>query len=285
VTVFLRYAFKETGSNIWRNAAMTLAAILTVWISLTLVGGALLVKQATSHAAINWEHQTRVTVWMRPHATSPEISTIGQELKLSAFVVHPCQYLDKEQNYLAAKEDLNVNAFDNLRVSDMPTSYVCEPTVPTDVSAVISTFTGAAGVLQVSAPVKSVINQEHFLHNVQWILLVIALVLLISAVVLILNTIRLAIFGRRREVTVMKLVGATNWFIRIPFVAEGFIQGLLGSVIACLTLTLAHTWIRLPLEYALSNRDLLGSLVVVMVVGIVIGTVGSTFAIRRFLDV
>ena len=75
----------------------------------------------------------------------------------------------------------------------------------------------------------------------QWVFLVVALVLLISAAVLILNTIRMAIFARRREVSVMKLVGATNWFIRIPFMSEGMIQGLIGSAIAAPSST-CSTW-------------------------------------------
>ena len=82
------------------------------------------------------------------------------------------------------------------------------------------------------------------------------LVLLLSAGVLILNTIRMAIFARRREVSVMKLVGATNWFIRIPFITEGFIQGLIGSLRVAIVsaVTALHTWYPLHNEFALDTR-------------------------------
>jgi cell division transport system permease protein len=103
--------------------------------------------------------------------------------------------------------------------------------------------------------------------------------------VLILNTIRMAIFSRRREVSVMKLVGATNWFIRIPYITEGFIQGLLGSVVAMLAVTALHTWYPLHNEFQLDTSALLGTNAVVLIVGVVIGSVGSAIAIRRFLDV
>ena len=83
----------------------------------------------------------------------------------------------------------------------------------------------------------------------------------------------------------MKLVGATNWFIRVPFITEGFIQGLLGSAVAILAVTALHTWYPLHNEFALNSAALVGTNTVVLVVGVVIGSVGSAIAIRRFLDV
>ena len=109
--------------------------------------------------------------------------------------------------------------------------------------------------------------------------------LLLSATVLILNTIRMAIFARRREVSVMKLVGATNWFIRIPYITEGFIQGLLGSAVAIGAVTALHIWYPLHNEFQLNTSALVGTNAVVLIVGVVIGSVGSAIAIRRFLDV
>jgi cell division transport system permease protein len=110
-------------------------------------------------------------------------------------------------------------------------------------------------------------------------------VLLLSALVLILNTIRMAIFSRRREVSVMKLVGATNWFIRVPYITEGFIQGLLGSAVAIGLVSLAKVFYPLHNEFALNSSALLGTNLVVLIVGVLIGSVGSAIAIRRFLDV
>ena len=83
----------------------------------------------------------------------------------------------------------------------------------------------------------------------------------------------------------MKLVGATNWFIRIPFITEGFGQGLLGSAVAMLAVTALHIWYPLHNEFQLTTSALWGTNLVVLVVGVVIGSVGSAIAIRRFLDV
>ena len=96
----------------------------------------------------------------------------------------------------------------------------------------VQTFTGTAGVLAVTEPQQTIHNEETVINISKWVCLAIAIVLIVSAAVLILNTIRMAIFARRREVSVMKLVGATNWFIRVPFMSEGLLQGLLGSLLA-----------------------------------------------------
>ena len=83
----------------------------------------------------------------------------------------------------------------------------------------------------------------------------------------------------------MKLVGATNWFIRVPYITEGFIQGLLGSAVAMLAGSALHMWYPLHNEFALDTAALWGTNVVVLIVGVAIGSVGSAIAIRRFLDV
>jgi cell division transport system permease protein len=95
----------------------------------------------------------------------------------------------------------------------------------------------------------------------------------------------MAIFARRREVSVMKLVGATNWFIRVPYITEGFIQGVIGSGVAMLGVTALHIWYPLHNEFQLSSGDVWGTNLVVLGVGAIIGAVGSAVAIRRFLDV
>ncbi len=167
----------------------------------------------------------------------------------------------------------------------MPTKFSCTPAVPSDALTVVSTFIHQPGVLTVTAPEQQIRQMNRAIRILQIVCLALALVLLLSATVLILNTIRMAIFARRREVSVMKLVGATNWFIRIPYITEGFIQGLLGSAVAIGAVTAIHIWYPFHNEYQLNTSALIGTNIVVLVVGVVIGSVGSAIAIRRFLDV
>jgi len=282
--VYLRYAIKETFSNLWRNRLMTIAAVLTVAVSLSLVGAALLLKQSAAQASAQWQQGTRVTVWMQPNASATELANVRTQLA-NLPIVKKCVFYTQQQDYNEAKQLLPRNEWNVLSVTDMPTSFRCVPTVPADAFTVVTTFTNQPGVYQVTAPVQQIRQMNRAIRILQLVFLALAGVLLLSAGVLILNTIRMAIFARRREVSVMKLVGATNWFIRIPFITEGFIQGLLGSGVAMLAVTALHTWYPLHNEFALTTRSLWGTNVVVLAVGVIIGSVGSAVAIRRFLDV
>jgi cell division transport system permease protein len=284
MNVYIRYAFKETFANLWRNRMMTIAAVLTVAVSLSLVGSALLLKQSAAQASAQWQAGTRVTVWMQPKASGGEIASVKAELAASP-IVKSCSFLTKEQNYLEAKKLLPPTEFSVLTPADMPTGYQCVPVIPTDAVTIESTFKGQVGVYQVTAPDQQIRQMEHAIRIIQIVFLTLAAVLLLSASVLILNTIRMAIFARRREVSVMKLVGATNWFIRGPYITEGFIQGLIGSVFAIGAVTALHVWYPLHNEFTLGQSAVWGTDIVVLALGVSIGSIGSAIAIRRFLDV
>ncbi len=149
----------------------------------------------------------------------------------------------------------------------------------------------------VKYPGQQIKTMQSVIRILQWVFLSVAVVLLLSASVLILNTIRMAIFARRREVSVMKLVGATNWFIRLPFMAEGLIQGLAGAGVAVLVVLALYFGIGLDTTKTAANQgniiaqmslggwEVAGTCILVAVVGVVVGVVGSAFAVRRFLDV
>jgi cell division transport system permease protein len=282
--VYFRYAVKETLSNLWRNRMMTIAAVLTVAVSLALVGSALLLKQSAAQASSQWQQGTRVTVWMQPTASAGEIANVQTQLN-SLPIVKKCQFRTQAEDYIEMIHTLPTSESHVLTQSEIPTKFSCIPTVPSDAFTVQSTFEHQPGVYQVTAPEQQIREMNRAIRILQIVFLALALVLLLSATVLILNTIRMAIFARRREVSVMKLVGATNWFIRVPYITEGFIQGLLGSAVAIGAVTALHIWYPLHNEFQLSTSALIGTNIVVLVVGVVIGSVGSAIAIRRFLDV
>jgi cell division transport system permease protein len=121
------------------------------------------------------------------------------------------------------------------------------------------------------------------------------ILLVIAATLLIANTIRLSIFARRREIEVMKLVGATNWFIRVPYMLEGLVQGLIGAVLACSGVWALNTFWKTKVIESI-NLDQLQQLqvtggqfrnicILLLVVGAAVGAVGSGIAVTRFLDV
>ena len=233
-----------------------------------------------------------------PARRSPptETAAIGHELA-STPGVKKYHFVNKPQAYQEFKEIFggNNDIVGVLGVSDMPPSYRVVPTKAQDISELGRQFQGQPGVLQVSyaaagdrrpaAPVQAAAD-----HRV-----VLALGVMIGAVALIVNTIQLAIFARRREVAVMKLVGATNWFIRVPFMLEGLIQGIgrghprlrrhlrvrdtIASFVGNRDGARNPTALRHP---ARGHRDRAPAL---LIVGSLVGVLGSAFAVRRFLAV
>jgi cell division transport system permease protein len=291
------YVARETASNLWRNRLMTVAAVLTVAVSLSLVGAALLLKQGAAQAEGEWQRGTQVVVWMQPNASRSEVAAVGTQLKSLSYVDQPCIFRGHAYDYAEAKRLLgDIYTEGGVTPALTPTSWRCTPIHPQDATAVIAKFSGQAGVIRVSAPLQQIHSEEEAINILQIVFVVVALVLLISASVLILNTIRMAIFARRREVSVMKLVGATNWFIRLPFMSEGMIQGLIGSAVAATLVYVLHVLLNdagnpvahpgsLLAQMRMTGWQVFGTDAVVVVVGVLVGTLGSAIAIRRFLDV
>lgn len=288
------YVARETASNLWRNRLMTIAAVLTAAVSLSLVGAALLLKQGAARAEDEWQRGTEVMVWMTAKATHAETVAVKQQLATLPYVDHPCRFYGHQYDYNEAKKLVgSVYVESGVTPRQTPTSWRCTPVHPQDATAVIRRFHGQPGVLKVTAPLQQIRTEQHVINILQWVFLLVALVLLVSAAVLILNTIRMAIFARRREVSVMKLVGATNWFIRLPFMSEGLVQGLLGSGVAAAIVYGLHVVLdriggtsgSVLAQMRMTGWEVFGTDVVVVAIGILIGTGGSAVAISRFLDV
>jgi cell division transport system permease protein len=290
------YVSKEAVTNLWRNRLMTVAAILTVAVSLALVGSSLLLKQGASQATVQWQNGVQAIVWVKPNASAGQSTAIGNQLKQSPYV-KSCIHRSQAYDYNEARGIEPADEFAATTLSDYPSSYRCVLNDPSQAPAVYQAFTGKPGVMSVKYPGQQIKTMQSVIHILQWVFLSVAVVLLLSASVLILNTIRMAIFARRREVSVMKLVGATNWFIRLPFMAEGLIQGLLGAGVAVLvvlalywgigldTAKTAQNQSSLIAQMSLGGWEVAGTCILVAVVGVAVGVVGSAFAVRRFLDV
>ena len=289
------YVSKEAATNLWRNRLMTAAAILTVAVSLALVGSALLLKQGASNATELWQNGVQTIVWVNPDSGTAQTAAIKAELDQSPYIKH-CDYKSQSFDYNEAKNVLPADELAVTTQAQYPSSYRCELNDPSQAPAVYQAFHGRPGVFDVKYPGQQIKTMQNVIHIVQWVFLGVAVVLLLSAAVLILNTIRMAIFARRREVSVMKLVGATNWFIRLPFMAEGLIQGLLGAGVAVLVV-LALYWgtgldqprtagsSSIIQQMALSGWEVFFTCLLVSLVGVGVGVIGSAFAVRRFLDV
>ena len=293
MAISVGYVAKETTSNLLRNLLMTLAAVLTVAVSLSLVGGAMLLKQGVTRATIQWRGGVELSVFLKPDAQQQQVDAIGAQLK-GMPEVKQFRYVDHNEAYHEFTQIVNVKDYnDVVTPTDLPTSYRIVPRKAELVDGIGNQFNGQPGVDQVVYAKQTIKKLLSVTRKRQLAYFGVAAVLLISATLLILNTIQLAIFARRREVAVMKLVGATNWFIRVPFMLEGMVQGVVGAVVAFIVVYAARNVVMDVItdptfggsSLAARASDAVGTGIFLLFVGAIVGAVGSAIAVRRFLDV
>ena len=291
----LDYTLRETFSNLRRNPLMTMAAILTVAVSLSLVGGALLLKQGVTRATLQWRGGVELSIFMKPDASEAQNTAVEAELS-NLPQVQRFTYVDQEASFNEFKQMFSndPSTTEGITPADLPPSYRVVPKEAEFVEPIGSRFEERPGVFSVAYAKDTIDTLLKVTRIIQMAIYTMAGVLLISATLLILNTIQLAIFARRREIGVMKLVGATNWFIRVPFMLEGLVQGLVGGAIAAMLVSLGRTFLQRNLESSslqliqqmlVSGKEVAGTAIFLVVVGAAVGALGSAVAVRRFLDV
>lgn len=289
------YLVRETAGNLRRNLVMTLAAVITMMVSLAALGSVLIMRQAINKASVQWKGGVELAIFLQPGIPDNESSAIGRELSTAQGVkkvrfVNQAQAYQEFRTIFGGEPDL-VNV---LQENQMPPSYRVVPIRAQDVAALGKQFQSQPGVIKVSYAQQEINSLLARFSTLRKIGAALAAGVMLGALALIVNTIQLAIFARRREVAVMKLVGATNWFIRIPFMLEGFIHGVVGALLAFVV----TYFLRNSVASFVSTDSLLGGQklyvnssdalvvgIIVLLVGALAGVVGSAFAVRRFLVV
>lgn len=294
MSVSLRYVLKETFANLLRNRMMAVAAVLTVALSLSFVGASFLLKQAVATQVGEWTDNVNLQIFEQPNVTVSEHNAI-HTLIGSTPQITKCTYLDHHASWLQMKRVLASDpiAVETLTPATTPPDWRCTLNNADAAQTVAAIFTPQSGIYKVTYPGQSIRTMQEVTGIIQTILLVIAVIVLGASLVLILTAIRMAIFARRREVGVMKLVGATNWFIRVPFMLEGLIQGLFGAVIAAATVLVGNVLFRDFIRNHVSalsqavvpNSDLVLIEILILIAGAAVGAIGSFVAVHRFLDV
>jgi cell division transport system permease protein len=297
----LSYAIRETIASFRRNVTLSVAAVITSAVSLLLVGTTFLIQRAFDNLLVQWRGDVGMIVFVRPDVAPDALTLIEQNLKSQPNVidVDKVEYLDKTASYEEAKRVFagDPTTLSLLSVETIPSQFKVVPKT-TDPELVRSladqyrTLPGVAGVSLAEDEFDVISTLSGFVRTVT---IGMSLVLLAVAVILIWNTIRTAIFARRREIEVMKLVGATDWFIRVPFILEGLIQGLVGAVVSCGGLwALNSAWASGVAGFkpgtGVSSLVVPGSyvngvMIVLLIIGAVAGGVGSGVASSKFLDV
>jgi cell division transport system permease protein len=291
----LSFFLREALRGLRRSSAPALAALLTVLLTALVLGVFIPIVQATTGTANEVRSRVVVDVYVAESATQREISELESAISATTNV-KSVDFISKGEALQNAKEK-NPRAFregaELLGSNPLPASFRVTPEDPDKLGVIVDRLEG--GNL---AAIDEVRNREEDTKEilsatglVKALTAGLAVLLVFASIALIANTIRLSVFARRREVEVMKLVGATNWFIRWPFVIEGVVVGFFGGVLAVLLLTIAkETFIdplseRFALLAAPETIDFPLLVIVLMLACVAVSALGSGITLRRFLKV
>jgi cell division transport system permease protein len=296
---FLREAIRATR----RSAAPSFAALATVLVTLLVLGVFIPIVQATNGAADSVRSRVEVDVYMKTGATAADDARVRQELLSVPHVKH-VQFVPKAQAY-AQQAKIDPAAYKLLGINPLPDTFHVIPDSPGNVLAVHNSLSpptaggdNASTQSTIDQSIQSVSNKRNDTKKILEVTNLVTItaaaltvLLTIASILLIANTIRLSLYARRREVEVMKLVGATDWFIRWPFVIEGIVVGAAGALLAVAVLgvtkialldPLANNWTLLAAPRTISFTALL---IILMAAGVGVSALGSGLSLRRFLRV
>lgn len=289
-----------------RSPAPGLAAIVTVAITVLLLGVLIPVLQTTNDKTNEVRDQVGLRVFLQDTASQADIDSLETQLQ-GITHVEEVQYVSKDQALAILSDRLEAENREDLTAqlpgshNPLPASFNVTPDDLSNLGSVRANITppGADGAPTPISPIIDDISDSRddatkisgATTAIRWVLGVISGLLLVASLLLVGNTIRLSIYARRREVEVMRLVGATNWFIRWPFMVEGLVCGLLGAVVAIGFLFLGKEVIVDPLA---DNFNLLSSgesiaftklAFVLLCVAMGVSAMGSGLTLRRFLRI
>jgi cell division transport system permease protein len=291
------FFLKEALRGLRRSSAPALAALLTVVITALVLGVFIPIVQATTGTANEVRNRVVVDAYLKDDTTAAERAQAQRELE-STPGVKSVEYISKDEalRELGHKVDDAQGKIDLLGSNPLPSLFRVTPNDPDELKAIVAQI-APGGTPRLDA-IDDVRNRESDTDKilsatglVKGLGAVMAGLLILASIALIANTIRLSVFARRREVEVMKLVGATNWFIRWPFVIEGVIVGFMGGVVSVLLLALAKTTVVDPLSdrfgllAAPDTIDFPLLVVLLLVACVTVSSIGSGITLRRFLRV
>ena len=286
------YLFRETTSGLRRNGLVAFAAISTTFIALLLFGLALLISRQVSLMIEATTGNVEVAVYLTDPVnpqTVESLTTTLTKLPVVADVTFEskAQACERFKQLFANQKAL----VDNVDCNALPASLRVKLDDPEQYAQVAAVLRGQPGI-------DKIVDQSAFLDRLFSVtrvfrvgVLLVSLVMLLSAAILIANTVRMGLFARRKEIGIMKLVGATNWRIRMPFLVEGLVESLIGAGAAVLFLFGLKVAFINPLYDTIqfvpwvTNKDVIAIVPWLLVAGAVVALIAGLVGMRRFLDV
>lgn len=285
----LIYILKEGYSGFKRAKLAAAASVITISISLLLVGVFLIVSLNTSRIISLIEEKVEIEAFLREPITKNQITDVQNSI-LRLPGVDSIIYITKEEAAQIFKQDFGEDIYSVLDFNPLPPSFkifLKDHYKKTELaSQVVETIKSVKGVEEVAYRKELIDFLEKRTQLLNIIGLVVGIIFGISAIFLVANTIRLAIYSKRKIIQTMKLAGATKWFIRMPFFLEGILQGILGGIFSAIILWviiyLTSQW--LTAELAQFLKIDLSLYLILALLGAIFGFVGSIISVRRFIS-
>jgi len=288
-----KYIFKEGLINAYRNKLMSLASISVVTASMIVLGLFLIISINLKYNIQKLEQQPQMQVYCDPELDDQQIRTIEQTIKSDARV-KKYTYVSKKEAFEKMKEMLgeDQDVLEGLGDDFMPVSFIIELNNLKEAKDVVESFKLIEGVSSVRYSQERI---DILIKIATWVQvgnIVLTIILLAVAMFIISNTIKLTVFARRKEINIMKYIGATDWFIRWPFIVEGVVIGLVGAAIGFLDFSIIYALLSSKISEGINIISLVSlrelQFVVIYtfaLVGIGIGSLGSAVSIRKYLHV
>ncbi|WP_219470958.1 permease-like cell division protein FtsX [Nonomuraea rhizosphaerae] len=297
------FIFSEVWIGLRRNLTMTIAVVITVAVGMGMLGIGLMINTQVGMMKDFWYDKVELSVFLcgknttmpsckGKSITTPQTNALEAEIK-GMPGVQQVLYEDQAQAYKNFQQSYQANKalVEATRVEDMPTSFRVKLTDPNNYQPTVQALQGKPGVAQVTNQKDLVNNLFGLLDQLRYGAVGLAVVLVLAAALLIGNTVRLSAFNRRRETGIMRLVGASNLYIQLPFVMEGVISGLIGGVFAAIVLIVAKVFLfeEISRYFAFGSQlawnDVAWVITLTMVIGVVICVLASFVTLRRYLRV
>ncbi|WP_418461062.1 permease-like cell division protein FtsX [Dialister succinatiphilus] len=290
----LGYFWKETFYSLFRNKFMAVASVLTVTLSMFILGVFLCAVLNINHMATYLENQVEMTVYLKDGLNTEQVMAVGKKLKALPDLKE-IKFTNKDQAMAEFKQRLGdqQGILDAINGNPLPSSYSTSFATPASLKNAVSIVTQYPEVDSVQYG-QDIIEQLYKVAQVIRIGGIILIVFLAGAELFIIsNTIRLTVFARRREIQIMKYVGATNGFIRWPFIFEGMIIGFIGSGLSAFILWEGYKVVLMEMAQAglvfipmIPLWPFMGYMTIMLLAaGIIIGILGSTISLRKYMKV
>jgi cell division transport system permease protein len=297
-----QFIFHEVWIGLRRNLTMTIALVVVVAISLSLLGTGLLFVKQVNETRNFWQGRVQLSVYLcTPVSSSPqcikngpasqaEMTTIRQTLQNMPQVAS-VSFVSQTAAYQQFKAEFP-SMVNSVSANEIPDSFqVRLKNTQADSTVVTESVDGQPGVDQIVDNSAILDRFYNLLNGARDAVVIIAIILVIAAILLVANTIRLSAFNRRRETSIMRLVGASNFYIQLPFLVEGVIAGVFGWLVATgLLVAVKSLWLNslqqyFPLQVSLSTTDLIEVIILAMVLGVLLTGTTSFLTLRRYLRI